>query len=80
MKRKKLFEDKDKLVGSMINYLKINKKKNNFEQVFNENFTNEKIVIDSLDYYYSNVISRASKTMNECRNEKIKTKSNGTTG
>ena len=80
MKRKKLFEDKDKLVGSMINYLKINQKKNNFEQVFNENFTNEKIVVDPLDYYYSNVISRASKTMNECRNEKIKTKSNGTNG
>ena len=80
LKRKKLFEDKDKLIGSMINYLKINEKKNKFEQAFNENFTNEKIVIDTLDYYYSNVISRASKTMNECRNEKIKTKSNGTTG
>ena len=80
LKRKKLFEDKDKLVGSMINYLKTNKKKNNFKQEFKENFTNEKIVIDSLDYYYSNVISRASKTMNECRNEKIKTKSNGITG
>ena len=80
LKRKKLFDDKDNLVGSMMNYLKINKKKNYFEQVLNENFTNEKIVIDSLDYYYSNVISRASKTMNECRNEKIKTKSNGTTG
>ena len=60
--------------------MQINKKKNNFEQAFNENFTNEKIVIDSLDYYYSNVISRASKIMNECRNEKIKTKSNGTNG
>ena len=45
LKRKKLFEDKYKLVGSMINYLKINQKKNNFEQVFNENFTNEKIVV-----------------------------------
>ena len=30
-------------------------------------FISEKIVIKPLDYYYSNSISRASKTMSECR-------------
>ena len=30
-------------------------------------FISEKILIKPLDYYYSNSISRASKTMSECR-------------
>ncbi len=30
-------------------------------------FLSEKIIINHLDYYYSNSISRASKTMSECR-------------
>ena len=34
-------------------------------------FFNEKIVVDNSDYYFSNVIARASKTMFNCRNEKI---------
>ena len=41
---------------------------------------NEEIIIDPIDYYYSNAIARASKTMFECRNEKIKLKSTGTEG
>ena len=32
------------------------------------------------DYYYSNVIARASKTMLECKNSKINLKSTGTEG
>jgi len=36
--------------------------------------------VDPLDYYYSNVIARASKTMFECRNEKLKIKLTGTDG
>ena len=37
-------------------------------------FISEKISIKPLDYYYSNSISRASKTMSECRqlNQSIK--------
>ena len=31
------------------------------------NFVNEKINIKELDYFYTNSISRASKTMSECR-------------
>ena len=29
---------------------------------------------DEIDYYYSNVIARASKTMSECRNSLLKLK------
>ena len=34
----------------------------------------------SVDFYYSNVIARSSKTMAKCRNEKIKLKDTGTHG
>ncbi len=80
LKRKKLYDNKDKLIGGMFNYLKINIKNNKLGEIFDKNFINEKIVIDPVDYYYSNVISRASKTMNECRNLQIKIKSTGTDG
>ena len=43
-------------------------------------FQSEKIEMNNIDYYYSNAIARASKTMFECRNEKIKLKSTGTEG
>ena len=38
------------------------------------NFFNEDIIIMKLDYYFSKSISRASKTMSECRklNQKFK--------
>ena len=36
----------------------------------------EKIKVESIDYYYSNVIARASKTMNDCRNIKLNKKNN----
>ena len=39
-----------------------------------------KIIIYNLDYYYSNIISRASNTMSQCRNEKFKVKKTGTDG
>ena len=35
---------------------------------------NEKIKVEEIDYYYSNVIARASKTMSECRNNFLKLK------
>ena len=38
------------------------------------------IIIEDIDYYHSNAIARASKTMSECRNEKIKSSSTGTEG
>ena len=78
LKRKKLFINKDELINSMFNYLKL-QSKNNKESVENR-FFSEKINIEEIDYYYSNVIARASKTMTDCRNEKIKLKKTGTEG
>ena len=40
----------------------------------------EKISVSEIDYYYSNVIARASKTMSECRNNFLKLKKTGTDG
>ena len=81
IKRKKLFKDKNELVDSMENYLKLKKEKsssnlsNNTKQVINE-----KIKVQEIDYYYSNVIARASKTMSECRNNLLKLNKTGTDG
>ena len=41
-------------------------------------FINEDIKIKDIDYYYSNSISRASKTMSECRKARKKIKKTGT--
>ena len=71
IKRKKLYNNKKDLIDAMFNYLKKNNKNkdtNSTESIF----INEKISVDEIDYYYSNVISRSSKTMTECRNEKNK--------
>jgi len=77
LKRKNLYINKDELLKSMINHLNLNKNKNNQKQILTQ-FASEKINVDTLDYYYSNVIARASKTMTECRNLKIKFKKTGT--
>tara|TARA_Y100000590_G_scaffold428139_1_gene539139 strand:- start:709 stop:2736 length:2028 start_codon:yes stop_codon:yes gene_type:complete len=75
LKRKKLFNNKDELVDSMMNYLNENKKNNNNETEYD--YISEKIYIDYIDYYYSNVIARSSKTMTDCRNEKLKLNKTG---
>ena len=49
-------------------------KTNNIET----SFFSEKIFIRELDYYYTNSISRSSKTMSECRQIRQKIKKNGT--
>ena len=81
IKRKKLFKDKNELVDSMKNYLKLNKEKNvrNLTKI-TEEIINEKIKVNEFDYYYSNVIARASKTMSECRNNFLKLSKTGTDG
>jgi len=78
LKRKKIYKNKDELVDSMLNYLNLNTKDNK-EPIIKE-FISEKINVDNIDYYYSNVISRSSKTMTDCRNEKIKLNKTGTEG
>ena len=79
LKKKKICNNKEELIDRMMNYLKLDQKINNKDKIITE-FFSEKIVIDHFDYYYSNVIARASKTMSECRNEKLKVKSTGTDG
>ena len=80
---KNLFKNKDELESSMLNYLNLYKKKNseeNYSEQSNLNFVSEKIFLKNNDYYYSNPIARASKTMFYCRNEKINFKGTGTEG
>ena len=40
----------------------------------------EKILVEDIDYYYSNTIARASKTMSECRYARAHLKKTGTEG
>jgi len=42
------------------------------------NFVSEDVIVRELDYYYTNSISRASKTMSDCRQIRQKIKKNGT--
>ena len=41
--------------------------KEHIKVFFNYEFINEKIYVDDLDYYHSNSIARASKTMSDCK-------------
>ncbi len=41
-------------------------------------FVSEKVIIKELDYYFTNAISRASKTMSDCRQIKLNSKKTGT--
>lgn len=80
---KKIFNDKAELDNSMLNYLNLFKENNlskKYSELANLSFESEKIIIKANDYYYSNSIARASKTMSNCRNEKINLKSTGTEG
>ncbi|MDA9222577.1 NADH-quinone oxidoreductase subunit NuoG [Candidatus Pelagibacter sp.] len=82
MNHRKLFNDKDELDSSLINQINLHIKKNTSltsSKVKELIFENELIKIDN-DYYYSNVIARASKTMSECRGLKAVLKSTGTEG
>ena len=42
------------------------------------NFISEEVNIKEIDYFFSNAISRASKTMSECRQIKHSLKKTGT--
>ena len=79
IKRKKLYQNKDELIDSMKNYLNLNKKDIK-DEIIIEDFINETITIEPIDYYYSNVVARSSYTMSLCRNEKLKIKKTGTEG
>ena len=78
-KNKSLYKDREYLIDTMMNYLNINKK-NNINYLNEELFSDELIIVDEIDYFYSNVVARASKTMTECKNEKLNFKKTGTEG
>ena len=83
MNNRKLFNDKDELESSMLNYLNLKKTKSNqnlSNEIHKNNFENEMLKIETKDYYFSNVIARSSKTMLDCYNSKIDIKRTGTEG
>ncbi len=77
IKRKKLYSNKDELVDSMMNYLNLNKENKDFI-VPSYSFIKENINVEKIDYYHSNVISRASKTMSECKISRANFQNTGT--
>jgi NADH-quinone oxidoreductase subunit G len=81
MNNRKLFNDKDELDSSLINQINLFMEKNNskkFSDIKDLNFNKEVLKIDNENYYNSNVIARASKTMHECKTAKINLKLTGT--
>ena len=83
MNNRKLFNDKDELESSMINYINLKKERKNFEiaeEFKSDQFVDENLKIISKNYYFSNVIARASKTMLDCHNSKLDIKRTGTEG
>ena len=85
MNNRKLFNDKDELESSMINYLNLQKEKQNSlvdqnKNISTDDFNNEALTVSVKDYYFSNVIARSSKTMVECNNSKLNLKPTGTEG
>ena len=82
---RKLFNDKEELESSMLNYINLQKEKQINEEdksnkIDENEFKDEVLKVNVKDYYFSNVIARSSKTMIECNNSKINLKSTGTEG
>ena len=83
MNNRKLFNDKDELESSMLNYIKLKKEKEKLVQtkILDQNiFENENLKVNFKEYYFSNVIARSSKTMLDCNNSKLNIKRTGTEG
>jgi len=83
MNHRKLFNDKDELDSSLLNQINLYIEKNKSiksSNVENLEFKQEILKINNEDYYYSNAIARASKTMFECKSAKTNLKLTGTEG
>jgi NADH-quinone oxidoreductase subunit G len=83
MNHRKLFNDKDELDSSLLNQINLYIEKNKSiksSNVENLEFKQEILKINNDDYYYSNAIARASKTMLECKNAKTNLRLTGTEG
>ena len=67
----------------MFNYLNLKKEKEKSGKILSyeqNNFENEILNVNYKEYYFSNVIARASKTMLDCNNSKLDIKRTGTEG
>ena len=82
MNNRKLFNDKNELESSMFNYLNLKKENENKvkENLLEGKFIDQNLNIKFKEYYFSNVIARASKTMLDCYNSKLDIKKTGTEG
>ena len=83
MNHRKLFNDKDELDSSLLNQINLYIEKDKSiksSNVENLEFKQEILKVDNEDYYYSNAIARASKTMLECKSAKTNLKLTGTEG
>ena len=83
MNHRKLFNDKDELESSLFNQINLFIEKNKSvksSKLGNLEFKKEILKIHNEDYYYSNAIARASKTMFECKSAKTNLKLTGTEG
>ena len=79
IKRNNLYSNKDELINSMLNYINLNSKNRNYD-IQNYAYFDEKLDVDAIDYYHSNSIARASKTMSECKKVRVNFKKTGTEG
>ena len=83
-KNKNLFDSfntlRDEALEKIVNFESLNKlpKYKEPSKKVNNNFKNENVYINPIDYYFSNSISRASKVMSECRDIKLKYQKSGT--
>ena len=67
----------------MFNFINLQKENifsSNISTHTKESLKDEKLIIDNNNYYFSNVIARASKTMIDCHNAKLNIKKTGTEG
>ena len=83
MNHRKLFNDKDELDSSLLNQINLFIEKDKSiksSTVENVEFKQEILKVENEDYYYSNAIARASKTMLECKTAKVNLKLTGTEG
>ena len=83
MNHRKLFNDKDELDSSLLNQINLYLKKDSSKiasSIDDIKFEKDVLKVNTEDYYYSNVIARASKTMFECKNAKTNLKPTGTEG
>ena len=81
MNHRKLFNDKDELDSSLLNQINLFIEKDKSIKASNVKdlkFNKEILKVENEDYYYSNAIARASKTMFECKTAKINLKLTGT--